>query len=140
MRARSGEGSAITNARKVVVVFASRYGSTRGVAERIVADGLTSYSAARQRLPEHGSVEHLRVRSAARLNDRLEQSHLPTRMRERQMHGFETPHSAQHFLSLFSRVCNLFRPRRHLLTAEQYRASVQGRFQTWSEITGVMSA
>jgi putative transposase len=108
--------------------------------QQIVTDGLASYGAALPRLPELDGVEHLRVRSAARMNNRVEQSHLPTRVRERCMQGFRSIDSAQHFVSLFSRVCNLFRPRRHLLTAEQYRTSLQGRFRTWSEITGVVRA
>jgi hypothetical protein len=32
-------------------------------------------------------------------------------------------------------VCNLFRLRRHLLTAARYRISLQERFQTWRQIT-----
>jgi putative transposase len=101
---------------------------------------LTSYGGALQRLPELGSVGHLRVRSAARVNHRVEQSHLPTRLRERRMQGFRSINSAQHFLSLFSGVCTPFRPRRHLLTAEQYRTSMQGRFRMWNEITGIVCA
>jgi putative transposase len=120
--------------------FRHLLGHTGTPPEQIVTDGLASYSAALPRLPELDGVEHLRVRSAARLNNRVEQSHLPTRLRERRMQGFRSIDSAQHFLSLFSRVCNLFRPRRHLLTAEQYRTSMPVRFQTWSEITGVVCA
>ena len=48
--------------------------------------------------------------------------------------------SAQQFLCLFSRVCNLFRPRRHLFPAAQYRSMMQVRFRTWNEITGVVCA
>jgi putative transposase len=120
--------------------FRCLLGHTDAPPEQIVTDGLASYGAALPRLPELHGVEHLRVRSAARLNNRVEQSHLPTRLRERRMQGFRPIDSAQHFLSLFSRVCNRFRPRRHLLTAAQYRTSMQGRFQTWSEITGVVCA
>ena len=108
--------------------------------EWIVTDRLASYGSALQRLPEFSGVEHLRVRSAARLNNRVEQSHLPTRLRERRMQGFRSLHSAQQFLSLFSRTCNLFRPRRHLLAAAEYRSTMQVRFRTWSEITGVVCA
>lgn len=108
--------------------------------EQIVTDRLASYGAALQRLPELDGVEHLRVHSAARRNNRVEQSHLPTRLRERRMQGFKSMDSAQQFLCLFSRVCNLFRPRRHLLPAVQYRCTMQLRFRTWSEITGVVCA
>ncbi len=108
--------------------------------ERIITDSLRSYGAALQQLPDLHGVEHLRVRSAARLNNRIEQSHLPTRLRERRMQRFKSVGSAQQFLSLFSRVHNLFRPRRHLLTAAAYRSSMEVRFHTWSKITGVVCA
>ena len=108
--------------------------------ERIVTDRLASYGAALQRLPELDGVEHLRVHCAARRNNRAEQSHQPTRLRERRMQGFKSVNSAQQFLSLYSRVCNLFRPRRHLLAAAEYRTILQGRFRTWSQITGVVRA
>lgn len=61
-------------------------------------------------------------------------------LRERRMQGFKSIGSAQQFLSLYSRICNLFRPRRHLLAAAEYRTSMQARFRTWSEITGVVCA
>jgi putative transposase len=120
--------------------FRTLLGHAGAPPERIVTDRLGSYGAALQRLPELDAVEHLRVHSAARRNNRAEQSHQPTRLRERRMQGFWSVGSAQHFLSLFSRTCNLFRPRRHLLTAAQYRSTMQARFRTWSEITGVVCA
>ena len=108
--------------------------------ERIVTDRLARYGAALQRLPELGEVEHLRVHSAARRNNRAEQLHLPTRLRERQMQGFKSMDSAQRFLCLFSRAHNLFRPRRHLLTAAECRTTMEVRFRTWSEVTGAVCA
>jgi putative transposase len=120
--------------------FRTLLGHAGAPPERIVTDRLGSYGAALQRLPELDGVEHLRVHSAARRNNRAEQSHLPTRLREYRMQGFRSMDSAQQFLSLYSRVCNLFRPRRHLLAAAQYRTTMHTRFRTWSEITGVVCA
>ena len=105
--------------------------------ERIVTDKLASYAVAKQRMPALGPAKHLHVRAAARLNNRAEQSHQPTRVRERRMQRFKSPAQAQRFLTAFSRTCNLFRPRRHLLTASEYRATMKDRFQTWREITRV---
>lgn len=105
--------------------------------ERIVTDGLASYGAAKARVPELSGVEHLRVRAAARLNNRAEQSHQPTRIRERRMRRFKLLPSAQQFLRIFSHVCNLSRPGRHHLTAAQYRVRMQAAFQTWSEVAGM---
>lgn len=120
--------------------FRTLLGHAGAPPERIVTDRLGSYGAALQRLPEMKGVEHLRVHSAARRNNRAEQSHQPTRVRERRMQGFRSMDSAQRFLALFSRACNLFRPRRHLLSAVEYRSTLKVRFRTWSEITGVVCA
>ena len=112
--------------------------------ERILTVRLGSYGAALQRLPNMDGVEQLRVHSAALRNNRAEQSHKPTRSRERRMQGFRAMNSAQQFLNLFSRIpnhiSNHFRPRRHLLPAAQYRSMMQVRFRSWNEITGVVCA
>jgi hypothetical protein len=62
-----------------------------------------------------------------RCNNRVEQAHQPTRVRERVMRRFKAVASAQRFLEAFSRVGNLFRPRRHLLRAAAYRAVMRER-------------
>ncbi|MBA3968854.1 MAG: IS6 family transposase [Gemmatimonadetes bacterium] len=105
--------------------------------ERIVTDKLASYAAARERIPELESVKHVCVRAAARLNNRIEQSHQSTRVRERRMQRFKSMSQAQRFLSTFSHICNLFRPRRHLLAAATYRITMQDRFHIWYQITRV---
>lgn len=120
--------------------FRTLLGHAGAPPERIVTDRLASYGAALQRLPELASTEHLRVHSTARGNNRAEQSHQPTRLRERRMQGFRSMGSAQHFLCLFSRVCNLFRPRRHMLAAAECCGTLQARFQFYQEITGVVCA
>jgi putative transposase len=102
--------------------------------DQIVTDGLGSYAAAKARIPELAAVEHLRVRAAARLNNRVEQSHQPTRLRERQMRRFKSVASAQRFLAAFSRFANHFRVRRHLLAAAAYRATMRDQFTSWREV------
>ncbi|MEY9997585.1 transposase-like protein [Streptomyces sp. V4I8] len=73
----------------------------------IVTDKLRSYGAAhRQVMP---SVEH---RSSKYLNNRAENSHQPTRQREKAMKNFRSTGAAQRFLATFSRISPLFRPRR----------------------------
>ena len=56
------------------------------------------------------------------------------------MGRFRCPISAQRFLSAFARVCNLFRPRRHLLGASEYRSILRERLATWREVTSVAGA
>ena len=43
---------------------------------------------------------------------------------------------AQRFLSAFSGISPHFRPRRHLLSAADYRQVMADRFAVWNEITG----
>jgi putative transposase len=59
-----------------------------------------------------------------RLNNRAENSHQPTRRRERKQQRFKTSRSAQQFLSTFTAFYNHFNVQRHLLsraTMKQFR-------------------
>jgi putative transposase len=47
---------------------------------------------------------------------------------------------AQRFLSAFSGISPHFRPRRHRLTATQYRHEMTTRFTTWNQVTGLAPA
>ncbi|MCZ1021144.1 IS6 family transposase [Streptomyces noursei] len=96
----------------------------------IVTDRLRSYDAAHRTVMP--SVEH---RSSKYLNNRAENSHQPTRQRERTMRRFRSAGGAQRFLSAFSGISPHFRPRRHLLTARDYRTEMHHRFTTWREAT-----
>jgi putative transposase len=101
----------------------------------IITDQLKSYGAAlREVLP---SVEHRQHRY---LNNRAENSHQPTRQRERRMQGFKSPGHAQGFLAVYGPISQHFRPRRHRLHAPEYRQQMTQRFQTWREITGTALA
>jgi hypothetical protein len=64
----------------------------------------------------------------AGLNNRAENSHQPTRERERRMRGFKSPGQAQRFLSAFGVIAPFFRPCRHLLAAVNYREIMRRRF------------
>ena len=98
----------------------------------IITDKLRSYGAAkREILP---GVEH---RQHKGLNNRAENSHQPTRLREKKMRRFKSAKQAQRFLSAFGPLSQHFQPRRHRLRAGKYRATLLVRFQTWSEITRV---
>jgi putative transposase len=106
---------------------------TRSVPRVIVTDKLRSYGAAhREVMP---SVEH---RSHKGLNNRAENSHQPTRQRERAMKGFRSVGAAQRFLSAFSGISPHFRPSRHLMTATEHRLEMTIRFTIWDQITGVV--
>ncbi len=101
----------------------------------MVTDKLASYGAAkRQVMP---SVEHRKHKG---LNNRAENSHQPTRQRERQMKRFKSPGQAQRFLSAHDGINNLFHLRRHQVPAAQYRAARTQAFQVCAEVTGVAAA
>jgi putative transposase len=96
---------------------------------------LKSYGAAKQDILP--GVEHRQHRY---LNNRAENSHQPTRQRERRMQRFKSPGHAQRFLSAYDPIAPHFRPRRHLLSAPVYRQEMKRRFQMWGEITGTTMA
>ena len=81
-----------------------------------------------------GTIEHRRHKG---LNNRAENSHQPTRRRERQMKRYKSPGQAQRFLPAHDGINNLFHLRRHRLLAARYRAARAQAFQTWAEVTGV---
>jgi putative transposase len=101
----------------------------------LVTDKLGSYGAARRRVLR--SVEH---RQSKYLNNRAENSHQPTRARERAMKKFTSARHAQRFLSAFSGISPHFRPGRHRLGAQEYRREMTSRFATWNQVTGTTTA
>jgi putative transposase len=102
---------------------------------RLITDGLRSYGVAqREILPD------VRHRTSRYLNNRAENSHRPTRRRERQMQRFKSPTQAQRFLSSHAMIYGHFRPRRHLVTAGQYRRARAKAFQIWRQETCVQTA
>src|ERR671933_1584155 len=96
----------------------------------MVTDKLPSYGAAKREVMP--GVEHRRHKG---LNNRAENSHQPTRRRERQMKRFKSPRQAQRFLSAHDQINNLFHLRRNHLPAPHYRAARTQAFQTWAEVT-----
>ena len=97
----------------------------------VITAKLASYSAAKRMvLP---SVAHRRHKG---LNNRAENSHQPTRERERRMRRFKSPGHAQRFLAAHGPIVDHFRPRRHRLTATAYRETRVERFATWRAVTG----
>jgi putative transposase len=98
----------------------------------MITDKLPSYGAAKRDLVP--GVEH---RQHKGLNNRAENSHQPTRRRERQMKRFKSPRQAQRFLSAHGQINNLFHLRRDHVTASEYRAARTRAFETWAEVSGV---
>src|SRR3954452_1479182 len=98
----------------------------------LITDKLASYGAAKGEVMP--SVEHRKHKG---LNNRAENSHQPTRRRERQMKRFKSASQAQRFLSAHDQISNLFHLRRDHVPADQYRAARAQAFQSWAEVTSV---
>src|ERR671929_273243 len=97
----------------------------------MVTDRLPSYGAAKQDLMP--GVEHRRHKG---LNNRAENSHQPTRRRERQMKRFKSARQAQRFLSAHDQIANLFHLRRDHVTAAEYRSARARAFEVWADVSG----
>src|SRR6186997_2593030 len=105
----------------------------QGRAPRVmITDKLPSYGAARKEIMP--GVEH---RQHKGLNNRAENSHQPTRRRERQMKRFKSARHAQRFLSAHDQINNLFLLPRHLMPATDYRAERARAFQAWHDVCGI---
>ena len=106
------------------------------VPRRIVTDQLRSYPAAKAEIPALANVRHVFVKARARVNNRAENSHQPTRERERRMRGFRRPQRAQTFLCSFGPIRQHFALKRHLLRASLFRKQLAARFESWRAFTG----
>jgi putative transposase len=95
----------------------------RYVPRMLITDKFRSYSAAKAEMLS--SVEH---RQQKYQNNRAENSHQPTRLRERLMRRFKSAGHAQRFLSAFGIIISHFRVGRHLFKASCYRDLMKSRF------------
>jgi putative transposase len=101
----------------------------------IITDKWRSYGAAKQEILP--GVEH---RQHKGLNNRAENSHQPTRQKERTIRRFKSAGHAQRFLSAFEPIRGHFRLSRHKRPAAEYRAQRTARFMSWHEVTGAQKA
>ena len=98
-----------------------------GESRKIVTDKLRSYGVAhRELMPDiiHDTSQYA--------NNRAEQSHEATRVRERGVRRFKSVGQAKRFLGAHAAVSNLFNLGRHLVRAEHYRNLRTSAFSEWS--------
>ncbi|MEP0247205.1 MAG: IS6 family transposase, partial [Roseobacter sp.] len=74
------------------------------------------------------------------LNNRIEGAHRPTRKREKIQGRFKSARQAQRFLTVHDETANLFRPRRHKMTASTYRQKRTAAFRPWNECANELTA
>lgn len=109
---------------KAAIQFLKRALKMVGVLLRVmVTDKLRSYRKAHRILCK--SAEH---RSHKRLNNRIENSHQPTREKEKQMRGFKKPGNTQRFLSSMGVILNLLKVCRYKHSAQHYRQKLKNAF------------
>ena len=101
----------------------------------MITDKLRSYGAAKTEIMP--GVEH---RQHKGLNNRAENSHQPTRRRERQRKRFKSACQVQRFVSIHDPIANLFHFPRNRLTATEHRAARSQAFETWAESAGARLA
>jgi len=101
----------------------------------MITDKLRSYGAAKRDIMP--GVEH---RSHKGLNNRAENSHQPTRRRERIMKGFKSARQLQRFVSIHDPVANLFHIQRHDIPSDHYREMRTAAMQVWNDIARLQTA
>src|SRR5665811_1338297 len=121
IQSRRNKAAALKLMRKLLKKYAF-------VPERLVTDDLRSYSAAAHDL----GIESRHQRGRWK-NNRAENSHQPTRRRERKMQRFKSAGSAQKFLSTHAAAYNTFNVQRHLTSARTHRAFRAAAMTTWRE-------
>ena len=108
--------------RKAALKFLKKSMKRHGRPHILVTDKLRSYGAA---MKEMGNVE--RQETGRWKNNRVENSHLPFRRRERAMQRFRSMRSLQKFASVHASVCNHFNQERALYSRRQFQAEPSRR-------------
>jgi putative transposase len=98
-----------------------------GEPRKIVTDKLRSYGVAHREVISEAIHDNARY-----ANNRAEQSHEATRVRERGMRRFKSTGQAQRFLGAHAAVSNLFNLGRHKVGAQHYRDLRINAFIKWS--------
>ena len=98
----------------------------------MITDKLKSYGAACAEM--HVNFEH---RQHKGLNNRAENSHLPTRQCEKIMKRFKSARHLQRFVSIHDPISDLYHFPRHSITATEYRSLRSEAMNAWREIAGL---
>ena len=123
--------SYVTKARdkKAALRFMRKALKRHGPIEKIVTDGLKSYPAAMRDLGNESRREMGRWK-----NNRVENSHLPFRRRERAMLRFRQMKSLQKFASVHANVHNHFNAQRHLIDRQTYKTARSAALAEWQNL------
>ena len=120
-----------TRDKAAALAFMKKAMKRHGRPEEIVTDGLRSYSAA---MTELGNADKQEVGRWA--NNRVENSHLPFRRRERAMQRFRRMKTLQKFSSVHAQVHNHFNQERHLIDRQTYKQRRSAALAEWQMVVG----
>ena len=118
------------NKRAAKKFFRKLLSRLRYVPRVLITDKLRSYAAAKAEVLPSVGHQHQKYQ-----NNRAENSHQSTRLREKMMRRFKSVGQAQRFLSAFGIINSHFRVGRHLYSAGGYRAVRKLRFTLWHQST-----
>ena len=111
------------------LTFIKKTMKRHGSPEKITTDGLRSYRAAMKDL---GNADKQEVGRWA--NNRVENSHLSFRRRERAMLRFRRMKSLQKFASVHANLHNHFNLERHLVDRQTYKAHRSAALAEWQSL------
>jgi putative transposase len=115
-----------TRDKAAALTFMKKTLKRHGSPEAITTDGLASYKAAMKQLGNTGKQAIGRW-----ANNRVENSHLPFRRRERAMLRFRQMKSLQKFASVHANFHNHFNQERHLVSRQEYKTRRSSALAEW---------
>jgi len=115
--------------KSAALAFMKKALKRHGRPEEIVTDGLRSYPAAMREL---GNVDRREV--GRWKNNRVENSHLPFRRRERAMLRFRQMKTLQKFASVHASMHNHFNSERHLVDRQTYKLRRSAALAEWQSL------
>ena len=115
-----------TGDKAAALTFMRKLMKRHGPARTITADGLRPYKAAMKDL---GNADKQEVGRWA--NNRVENSHLPFRRRERAMLRFRRMKTLRKFSSVHAAFHNHFNQDRHLISRDDYRTRRSAALAEW---------
>ena len=120
-----------TRDKAAALAFIKRAMKRHGGPQTVVTDGLRSYGAAMKEIGNQGRQEVGRW-----LNNRAENSHQPSRRRERAMERFRRIKTLQKFVAVHGAVHNHFNQERHLSSRDLYRKRRSAALDEWRTVMG----
>jgi putative transposase len=115
--------------KSAALTFMKKALKRHGRLEEIVTDGLRSYPAAMREL---GNLD--RRKMGRWMNNRVENSHLPFRRRERAMLRFRQMKTLQKFASVHASMHNHFNSERHLVDRKTYKLRRSAALVEWQSL------